>query len=107
VQRNPATHVAFSPGSAAVLPSPATALANVALAGDWIRSRHPVFYLERACSTALEAARHVGARIGLSLAALPQPLEPFPWAGSVRVGHLVCRAAVSMRALPQPRLLQS
>lgn len=105
VQRNAATHVAFSPGTAARLPTPATAVANVALAGDWIEARHPVLYLERACSTALEAARHVGARIGLSLARLPEPLAPFPWAGTVRIGQVVCRAAA--RALPQPSGVRS
>lgn len=85
VHRNPATHVAFTPGTLGRLPRVETALPNVTLAGDFIETPWPTLYLERACLTGLLAAKRVGAH--LSLRAMPEPLRPFEAASSIRAAR--------------------
>lgn len=89
VQRNPATHVAFTPGTLGRLPRVETALPAVTLAGDFVETAWPTLYLERACLTGLLAARHLGARLGLR--AMPEPLRPFPAASSIRAARPLLR----------------
>lgn len=90
VQRNPPTHVAFTPGTMAHLPRVQTPLPRVALAGDFVKTPWPTLYLERACLTGLLAARHVAAPLHLD--DLPEPLHPFPAAPTVAVARPVLRA---------------
>jgi carotenoid phi-ring synthase / carotenoid chi-ring synthase len=82
VLRNPATHVAFTPGTLGRLPHVETSLPHIALAGDFIQTPWPTLYLERACLTGLLAARQLGRH--LALRAMPDPLPPFAAARSVR-----------------------
>ncbi len=87
VQRNAASHVAFGPGVMAKVPSITTHWPNMALCGDWIALDSPVLYLERATTTGLIAAAHVGRSVGLAPEAFPEPLPPYPPAPDVaRVG---------------------
>lgn len=83
VLRNPATHVAFAPGTMSRLPPTAPGPRGLALCGDWIACAEPVLYLERACLTGLLAARSVAPILGLPLAALPPVLTQPPPAPSV------------------------
>lgn len=83
VQRNPATHVAFTPGTMGRLPHVETVLPRVTLAGDFVHTPWPTLYLERAALTGLLAARHLGQR--LSLRAMSDPLRPWPAAVTVRL----------------------
>lgn len=101
VQRNPPTNVAFGPGVMSRLPHVTTEAANVALCGDWIACQLPVLYLERACTTALHAARRVGLSCGLSAWDLPDPLPPHPPAASVRRAVRVARSLRKARLLPR------
>lgn len=92
VERNEATHVALGPGVMRSLPSVATRSPRVALAGDWIACSTPVLYLERACVTALEAARQVAPMLGVERARLPAVLPPHPPAANVAQARRVLRA---------------
>lgn len=101
VQRNASTNVVFSPGIMSRLPTVRTPLANVALAGDWIDCPTPVLYMERAATTALLAARHVGLACGLSHWDLPEPLPPSPPSASVLQAMNLARAMRRARLLPR------
>ena len=101
VQRNAATNVAFPPGSMARLPPVRTPVRNLAMAGDWIDCPTPVLYLERAATTALMAARHVGLACGLSIWDLPEPLPPHPPSPSVQQAMNLARAMRKARLLPR------
>jgi uncharacterized protein with NAD-binding domain and iron-sulfur cluster len=101
VQRNPASHLAYEPGVFPALPAVQTALANMALCGDWIAAPWPIFYLERACVTGILAARQVAPALGLEAAQLPEPLPPFPAAFSIRLLRGLVRAA--RRTVPRER----
>ncbi|GMU60381.1 MAG: hypothetical protein AMXMBFR34_21440 [Myxococcaceae bacterium] len=90
VQRNPATHVAFTPGTVQRLPTVETPLPRVALAGDFVHTPWPTLYLERACLTGLLAARHLASSLGLS--GLPEPLRSFDAAPSIARARPVLRA---------------
>lgn len=99
VQRNPPTHVAFTPGTMAHLPTVQTPLPRVALAGDFVKTPWPTLYLERACLTGLLAARHVATPLGLE--ALPEPLHPFPASKTVAAARPVLRALRKRGWLPR------
>ncbi|MCC6337664.1 MAG: FAD-dependent oxidoreductase [Myxococcales bacterium] len=101
VQRNPATHVAFTPGTMRRLPTVETPLPRVALAGDFVHTPWPTLYLERACLTGLLAARHLAP--GLGLAGLPEPLRPFDAAPSVARARPVLRALRDRGVFPAAR----
>lgn len=83
VERNEATHAALGPGVLSRLPPVGTASPRVARAGDWLACPTPVLYLERACVTALEAARWVAPALGLDPGSIPAPLGPHPPAANV------------------------
>ncbi|MCB9552651.1 MAG: FAD-dependent oxidoreductase [Myxococcales bacterium] len=83
VLRNPATHVAFAPGTMSRLPPVAPGPPALALCGDWIACPEPVLYLERACLTGLLAAQSVAPVLGLAPTALPAVIPQPPPAPSV------------------------
>lgn len=91
VERNSATHVAFGPGVMSRLPPPQTKSPRIALAGDWLACSTPVLYMERACVTALEAARHVAPALDLDVRKLPEVLPPHPPAKNVAQTRAVLR----------------
>lgn len=101
VQRNPPTHVAFTPGTLARLPRVETPLPRVALAGDFVETPWPTLYLERACLTGLLAARHLAPALGLS--GLPEPLRPFAAAASIARARPVLRALRDRGLFPAAR----
>ncbi len=78
VQQNAPIHPIFSPGILSGAPKVDTNLARVALCGDWIQSPTPVLYMERACTTGLEAARHLTHHLGGEITRIPKLLPPFP-----------------------------
>lgn len=78
VQRNPAKHVAFECGAWSSVPCVATPMANVALAGDWVRPPWLCLYLERATVTGLQAARQVAPALGVRRDAMLAPIPPNP-----------------------------
>lgn len=102
VQRNAATHVAFTPGTMTRLPGVETPLSHVALAGDFVATPWPTLYLERACLTGLIAARTLGSR--LALAAIDEPIRPFPAAASVARARPVLRALRDRGVFPRADL---
>jgi len=101
VQRNPPTHVAFTPGTMARLPPVATPLPRVALAGDIVATPWPTLYLERACLTGLLAARQLAPALGLG--GLPEPLPPYAAAPSVARARPVLRALRDRGVFPRAR----
>lgn len=102
VLRNPATHVAFAPGTMSRLPPVAPGPPGLALCGDWIASPEPVLYLERACLTGLLAARSVAPALGLPLGCLPAVLpQPAPAPSVAAVRNLL---RLGRRRRPEPRV---
>ena len=101
VLRNPATHVAFSPGTMSRLPPVKPGPRGLALCGDWIACPEPVLYLERACVTGLRAARALGAELGLPPGRLPAIVpQPDP-APSVAALRALLRASRRRRERPR------
>ncbi len=94
VLRNPPTHSGLAPGSAARAPAVTTRIPRLFLAGDFVASRFPALYLERATMTGLEAAHHVAARLRLDSNALPPILPPHRAARSVRALKPATRLAL-------------
>ncbi len=76
VRRNPRTHSTFPPGTFGRLPGVTTPVDGVALCGDWIATRAPALYLERATLTGLLAARALAPMLGLEPEWMPAPLAP-------------------------------
>jgi isorenieratene synthase len=92
VQRNPAEHTTFPPGTFSRLPAVTTAVSNVALCGDWIAVPDCALYLERATRTGLGAARVLAPSLGLDPGWMPVPLTVSPPQPSVRAAQWTLRA---------------
>lgn len=83
VQRNRRHHPVFGPGDLSRAPGVATAVPNVALAGDWIACPLRYLFMERACVTGLLAAAHVADRVALPAGAIARPIAPESAAPSI------------------------
>lgn len=94
VRRNPPTHTCLMPGAADRLSTVSTTLPNLALAGDWVRAPDAGFFMERAVTTGLLAARRVAPFIsGRLLDELPCPIPVPGPPRTVRALRVVTRGA--------------
>ncbi len=78
IVRNPASHINFPVGCATAFPKVETALADLALCGDWIDGGVPVLYMERACQTGIAAANVMLRRHGRRPWPILGPVPPPP-----------------------------
>ena len=103
LQRNPATHTTFPPGTFSRLPSVSTCIANVALCGDWIAVSECALNLERATLTGLLAARTLAPVLGLDPGWMPAPLGVEPPGPSVLAARTLFRGLRRRGLLPPIR----
>ncbi|MCZ2127783.1 MAG: FAD-dependent oxidoreductase [Anaerolineales bacterium] len=86
LQRNAATHTLPSIGARGTHLGVETPWQNLFCAGDWVRHKTPAFFLERACSTGLEAANRVLRANGLEefeIESYPPPEPLAAWIESL------------------------
>ena len=100
LKRNGPTHVEFNPGTLALLPEVTTRCPNLVLAGDWIKPKHNVLYLERTASTGLEATQALAGVLDLDESVIDDviPLHP-PSPGFVRY-QAIARGLRDLGLLP-------
>lgn len=72
--RHAGVFTAFRAGEEPFRPGITTALENLYLAGDWVRTPEPVMFMERAVTAGRRAANEILEKLGLD----PWPLEPPP-----------------------------
>lgn len=99
-RRNPPTQVALAPGAFSTLPRVSTPAANVVRCGDAVSVDGPSLFLERACASAVEAARRLAASLGVDPSRVPAPLALAPPDPSVAALRRLARAARPV--LPTP-----
>lgn len=100
LKRNPPTHVEFNPGTLALLPEVETRCPNLALAGDWVKPKHNVLYLERTASTGLQAAHALVDALELDRSKLADVLPPHEASTGFKRYQAIARGIRDLGLLP-------